>query len=398
MVIINKIKNINFYENNTIKNKILNKEIEELNNNPSFALVTLFFKYIKEDFYNFGSLSIFKSYFEENSNEYLNYLLNLQEIKNTMIANKYISSELLNKIKIFANKLDEMKKNNTCEESEDFKNNLKNYNNYKEKIEKYTPDLKSNLSNYDNFGQKNDLTNLDEIETLCPNLIFDFFDEEDETEPEGPDRISSYLLKYTHAIYASIKDLNVTVETSYCHDQLKLNFLNYLEKDLNFYSLTSQKKFYYYYYIQEVSDKKNTYGLFVYSNMDKIKFAFYDPKTGLKEFNYNEYSKFNLQFTKLIRNYGKNYSSFRLKIDSSTKKVIPKNIMNMEGLLLLLNQSSNNYIDFINNLKCFFFIGSKKEDYNFCKSVIASQNTALSHESIANDFFIKFTNCFNKIF
>ncbi|MBX9838787.1 MAG: hypothetical protein K2X69_10810, partial [Silvanigrellaceae bacterium] len=150
-------------------------------------------------------------------------------------------------------------------------------------------------------------------------------------------------------------------------------------------------------YIQEVSNKKNTYGLFIYSNMNKIQFAFYDPKIGIKEFNYNEYSKFKNQFSKLISNYGKNYTSFRLKIDSSTKKITPKNIMNLEGLLTLLSQSSNNYIDYINNSKCFILIGSKKEDYNFCKSILASQKTDLSHESIGNEFFIKYTNYIHKV-
>ncbi len=77
---------------NLIKKNILSldtfqnsKEImDDLLKNPSFSLVCLFLKFIKEDYFTYGELSSFKNFFEEKKLEYVNFLIKCQELKNNV--------------------------------------------------------------------------------------------------------------------------------------------------------------------------------------------------------------------------------------------------------------------------------------------------------------------------
>ena len=55
--------------------------LDELLINPSFSLVSLFLKFIQDDYYKYGDLCIFKSYFEEKIHDCLEYLLKAQQLK-----------------------------------------------------------------------------------------------------------------------------------------------------------------------------------------------------------------------------------------------------------------------------------------------------------------------------
>lgn len=58
------------------------KEImDDLVKNPSFSLVCLFLKFIKDDYFTYGELSSFKNFFDEKKLEYINFLIKCQEMK-----------------------------------------------------------------------------------------------------------------------------------------------------------------------------------------------------------------------------------------------------------------------------------------------------------------------------
>jgi hypothetical protein len=372
-----------------------NEELKEFINNQSFSLVTLFLKFIKEDYFTYGDLSIFKSYFEENCKDHIHYLLNLQEIKKSIIDNGYISGQLVSNIKKSADKLEEMKKHKVNEESEEFKRNKEKYSFWQNQIGNYVPDLKNNLTQYDNLGQEKDLSNLDGFQAKYENIIHNFFDEKaNEDELEGFDRVSSYLRRYNHAIYASIKDTNIVLETTYCHDQTQFNFLKDLDFDIQ--KVGIHKSFSYYYYIQEVSGNKNTYGIFVYFRFEKIHLVFYNPQTGLKEFSQHELPQFKEIFGKLIKKYGKNYCSFRLKLQLAKKKIKFKSTVNEASLITILNLSAKNYMDHIQNKKIKFKNSIQKEEYNFCQNIL--KNYPVNQQPItANVFFLKFSELIQKM-
>ena len=371
-------------------------QLNEFINNQSFSLVTLFLKFIKEDYFTYGDLSIFKSYFEDNCQSYMPYLLNLQEIKSSIIDNGYISNHLVNNIKKSADKLEEMKKQRINEESKEYISNQKEYNSYQKQIYSYVPDLKNNLSQYDNLGQIKDLSNLDKFQSKYENLINNFFNlKKNEDELEGFDKVSSYLMRYNNAIYASIKDTNIILETTYCHTQNQFKFLDDLDFDIP--KIAIHKNFSYYYYIQEVSGDKNTYGIFIYFRFEKIHLVFYNPQTGLKEFSYNELPKFKDIFSRLIKKYGKNYCSFRLKLQTKNKKIDLKSTINQAGLISILNLSAKNYMDHIYNKKRKFMNSIQKDDLNFCDGILKNSNLNNASSVISNIFFIKFSELIQKL-
>lgn len=74
---------------NLIKKNILSLDgiknsklvVDELVKNPSFSLVCLFLKFLREDYFTYGELASFKNFFEEKKGEYTNFLLKSQEVK-----------------------------------------------------------------------------------------------------------------------------------------------------------------------------------------------------------------------------------------------------------------------------------------------------------------------------
>ncbi|WGL59021.1 hypothetical protein QEJ31_10870 [Pigmentibacter sp. JX0631] len=77
---------------NLIKKHILTLEpiknskgiVDELVKNSSFALVCLFLKFVKEDYFTYGELSSFKMFFEEKRLDYINFLIKCQETKHNI--------------------------------------------------------------------------------------------------------------------------------------------------------------------------------------------------------------------------------------------------------------------------------------------------------------------------
>ena len=55
--------------------------VDELVKNSSFALVCLFLKFVREDYFTYGELSSFKLFFEEKRLDYINFLIKCQETK-----------------------------------------------------------------------------------------------------------------------------------------------------------------------------------------------------------------------------------------------------------------------------------------------------------------------------
>nr|BFD33054.1 hypothetical protein GTC16762_26720 [Pigmentibacter ruber] len=77
---------------NLIKKHILTLEsiknskgiVDELVKNSSFALVCLFLKFVREDYFTYGELSSFKIFFEEKRLDYINFLIKCQETKHNI--------------------------------------------------------------------------------------------------------------------------------------------------------------------------------------------------------------------------------------------------------------------------------------------------------------------------
>ncbi len=310
-----------------------NTQLNEFINNKSFSKVTLFLKFIQEDYFTYGNLSIFKSYFEKNCNDHI------------------------------------------------WKNNRLGQ----------APEQKNNSYQYSNLEQIKEQSNLDKFQFNYEKIIHNFFGEETQTKySEELNRVSWYLMKYNHAISALIKEPNIVLETAYCHTQTQFNFLNELDFDIQ--KLTIHKNFSYYYYIQEVSGNNNTYGIFVYFRFEKFHLVFYNPHSELNEFSSDEYPIFKETFNSIIHKYGKNYCSFRLKLQS-VNKTIP---INEESLISILNLSANNFTDYLQNKKTKYLKSLQKEEVNFCQNILKNSN-ATSSSAIANIFFIKYSEIIQKI-
>ncbi len=384
------------------------EKFEEWWQSPSFSFVILFFKFIKEDYYHTGDISIFKSYFEENCQEFQKYLINVQEINNTIVKNNYISTSLMNpakdmqkKLLAMSEKMEEYRRNNLAI-SEELNQNLtyeqRRFQKFNEEtLGKYTPDLKSLLSNYDTLGQTTDLTNLDTILASKNGyaLLDTFFDPDEESELEGADRISAFLLRFTHAIYGALKDPYVVIESNNCHFQNEFLFFTSFEKDLK--NFQNVKKGGYFYLIQEISNAKLTYGMFVYFKFKKVKFYFYHPNQGVLEFSHEDIYKFKQFFTNLSKIYGKNYCSFRIYIPEKIKHKETNEEIISATLFTILKQSAYSYKEYIQANKYYFLSTELREENKYCDDILSQLSNEENVTKTISQFFIKFSEFIFKL-
>lgn len=408
-----KIKSFNpksCYKKNFIQHNQFDQEkFSEWLHSPSFSFVILFFKFIREDFFQTGDLSFFKSYFQENCKEFQHYLINIQEIKNTVIRNNYISSDLLRPAKEMQEKLIEMSNKIRQIESqgelvqvemqEEFAATQRRFQKFNETtLGKYTPDLKSLLSNYDTLGQTSDLTNLDSILDLKngAELLETFFDASEESELEGVDRASAFLLRVTHGIYAALQDQNMIVQTNYCHFQHEIPFLTSFEEDLRYFA--QEKKGCYFYLLQEVNNLKLSYGIFVFYRFAKLHICFYNPSQGVSEFSSLEFPKFKFLLEKILKNYGNNYCSFRIflpnKIQENYKQ---REEINSATLFTIIKQSAYSYKESLQEINSFFSSYEQKETLKFCNSVLNQLANQEGVIAVVTEFFAKFSEFIFKI-
>ena len=408
-----KIKNLvksEFRNNSMCKNNQLDQD-KFMNwiESPSYSFVILFFKFIKEDFYQTGDLSFFKTYFEDNCKEFQNYLVNLQEINTTIVKNSYISSDLIRPAKEMHQKLLQMKNNISDlerqeleisdEMREEFSFEQRRFQMFSENtVGKYTPDLKSLLSSYDTLGQTNDLTNLDAIIKSKNGfeLLDTFFSSDDGTELEGADRASAYLLRFTHSLYGSLQDQNIVIQTSYCHFQKEFSFYNELEKDLRQYN--SDKKGCYFYFIHEVNNLKLNYGLFVYYKFKKMQICFYHPNQGITELSYTELPKFKTILEKIFKKNGDNYCSFRIFLPLKDKNtLIGKEELISATLFTVVKQSAYSYKEFIQTQKSFFLSSEQKCILNYCNEILTQSADEDGIIFVVTLFYSKFSDFIFKI-
>ncbi len=375
---------------------------------PSFSFVILFFKFIKEDYYQTGDISFFKTYFEENCQEFQKYLINVQEINKTIVKNNYISTNLMNpakemqkKLLAMSEKMEEYKLENIAisdELKQNFSNEQKRFQKFNEDtLGKYTPDLKSLLSNYDTLGQTTDLTNLDTIlaSKNGNNLLDSFFDSNEESELEGADRVSAFLLRYTHAIYGALKDPNIIIESNNCHFQDEFLFYSSFENDLK--KFQREKKGGYFYLIQEMSNLKLTYGIFVYHKFNKIKIYFYHPNQGIFEFSYDDIYKFKHFFEKLSKKHAKNYCSFRIYIPARQKNNPTNEEVISATLFTILKQSAYSYKEYIQSNKYYFLSSELREDNKYCEAILCQLSNVENVTKTISEFFLKFSEFIFKI-
>ena len=374
---------------------------------PSFSFVILFFKFIKEYFYQTGDLSFFKTYFEDNCKEFQNYLVNLHEINNTVVKNSYISSDLMRpaqemqqKLVQMTSKISELEKQGfeiSREMRDEISYEQRRFQKFNEDtLGKYTPDLKSLLSSYDTLGQTNDLTNLDAIlkSRNGSELLDTFFSSDDEYELEGVDRASAYLLRCTHALYGSIQDQNIAIQTSYCHFQKEFNFYNELEKDIRQYSI--DKKGCYFYFLHEVNNSKLNYGLFVYHKFKKMQICFYYPNQGITELSGSELPKFKAILEKIFKKNGDNYCSFRIFLPMKDKAItLGSEELLSATLFTIVKQSAYSFKEYIQSLKTFFLSSEQKAILAFCNELLTY---TADEDGITNSVTLFYSNFSDFIF
>jgi hypothetical protein len=313
---------------NTIKKNHLSKNsikstkpiLEDLIHQPSFSLVSLFLKFIENDFYAYGDLSLFKSYFDNNIQQSFDYLIQTQKLKKDIYSNK-ISFD---------------------------KNEIENQNT-------------SNIS----------LNNKIQI-------------------PEF--KINDYI-NYEQCIKEQIQNKNILYDDSDCHNQENNPFINKLEKDVQ--NLIQDKSYSNFYFIQDLSQKQNTYGLFVYYRFEKCQIVFYNPKIGLKLFELNELSYLNENINKLLNKDNNYYFSFKLKILHEKNETVINHKLNETSFQSILLKSIKEYTNFINSKKTTYLSSNSKEDYLYCQTLLKRE--WLDTNVIFSEFFTKYSGLIHKL-
>lgn len=301
---------------NTIKKNHLSKNsikgtkpiLDDLIHQPSFSLVSLFLKFIENDFYAYGDLSLFKSYFENNIQQSFDYLIQTQKLKKDIHSNKITFD----------------------------KNEIENSRNNQIKIPEF--------------------------------------------------KINDYI-NYEKCIKEQIQNKNIIYDDTDCHNQENNPFINKLEKDVQ--NLIQDKNYSNFYFIQDLSQKQNTYGLFVYYRFEKCQIVFYNPKTGLKLFELNELSFLNENINKLINKDNNYYFSFKLKILHEKNELVVNYRLNETSFQSILLKSVKEYTNFINSKKTAYLSSTSKEDYLYCQTLLKKE--WLDTSAIFSEFFTKYS-------
>ncbi|KAB8039782.1 hypothetical protein GCL60_05835 [Silvanigrella paludirubra] len=313
---------------NTIKKNHLSKNsikstkpiLEDLIHQPSFSLVSLFLKFIENDFYAYGDLSLFKSYFENNIQQSFDYLIQTQKLKKDIYSNKIAFDE----------------------------NEIENQNS-------------SNISH-------NNQIQIPEF------------------------KINDYI-NYEKCIKEQIQNKNIIYDDTDCHNQENNPFINKLEKDVQ--NLIQDKSYSNFYFIQDLSQKQNTYGLFVYYRFEKCQIVFYNTKTGLKLFELNELSFLNENINKLLNKDNNYYFSFKLKILHEKNETVVNHKLNETIFQSILLKSIKEYTNFINSKKTTYLSSNSKEDYLYCQTILKKE--WLDTNVIFSEFFTKYSSLIHKL-
>ncbi|WP_397601244.1 hypothetical protein [Silvanigrella sp.] len=294
--------------------------MDDLIHQPSFSLVSLFLKFIENDFYAYGDLSLFKSYFEDNIQKSFDYLIQTQKFKKDIYSNKIAFD----------------------------KNEIDNHN----------------------------LTNVSH-----------------HLQIQIPENIKNDFINYTHCITEQIQNKNILFENTDCHNQENNSFLNKLEKDIQ--NLIKDKNYSNFYFIQDLSQKQNTYGLFVYYRFDNCQLVFYNPKMGLKLFELNELSFLIENINKLLKKDNHYYSTFKLKILHEKNEAAVNYKLNETSFQSILLKSIKEYINFINSKKTNYLSSTSKEDYFYCQTLLKKEWSDTN--VIFSEFFTKYSGLIHKL-
>ncbi|APJ03002.1 hypothetical protein [Silvanigrella aquatica] len=360
-----------------------------LQDNNLFLKVSLFFKFIKEDFqknesmcdvnhssfidfynelpqnYMFNNIEKYYTIMKNNNTPYL-----IQQEKENTIS-KAIEFENIFGISLFDESCDvSLMTDEVRKKYEAEKNKLLS------KLKKFgdiSTDLNIIYNEYNSVGTRKNLTNLDNL----PESFFEKFLENysDKNENLTEEENVYYLLdRYNNLINAIKQDLNAQIETKYCHTKFELPFIKYFETDLLRISNKINLTYSYFYFINTVSDKNKSYGIYLYIKFDKPYVIFYIPDVGIKKYNYRNLSSFKKDFNSVINNYGENYFSFRVKIKPQMTQTIP--FSSLETNLSIIRESSHQYKVFVN-----------KKNKLFLNSIESTENIFV--EKIRNKFKLK---------
>ncbi|APJ03025.1 hypothetical protein [Silvanigrella aquatica] len=172
----------------------------------------------------------------------------------------------------------------------------------------------------------------------------------------------------------------------------KMDFLNDL--DIDFQKISLFKSFSYFYIIQDNSESKNTYGIYIYSRFGKTSLIFYNPLTKIEEFKENDIDRFKEDFKTIIQDYEDKFFTNRTKLEHGKNK--SKNNIEKEDLLAIIYNSSKKYMEYIQNKKYRIIPIIIKEEYLFCKEIVDKIESRFE-TVVINSFFANFSKVIQKM-
>jgi len=371
-----------------------------------FLSVTLFLKFIKEDFQKNGDILEFDLYYKEHNSSFASYSEHIQEQRFSIMNNSYVPSKIQNKFDIINRRRIEFEKTYNCDKSgpnlaamsnEERLKCEKEAREIQKKYDKYNntaANLKDLYTLYNTTGQKKDLTNFVELK---PATLENFLEENDKDLLFGEDKINDFLLRSTSLIYSVVQDRNLRIVSTHCHTQHEAPFLRKLDQDIECFSIYKNLDFSYFYYIQEVSSSKKMYGIFLYARLNDPQLVFYYPNKGIEQFSIRNISNFKKMFQRLIKNYGGNYCSFKIKIKIKSSRFEIQPLTTQYFYENIIIDSCKKYLQFINKygLKL-----DKQEtsDKILCENFVTISSSKLYDKRVfVSQFLIKLLD-FNKLF
>ncbi|RDB35226.1 MAG: hypothetical protein DCC88_11240 [Spirobacillus cienkowskii] len=209
---------------------------------------------------------------------------------------------------------------------------------------------------------------------------------------------SSYLKEYKELIKQTVTSPNTFVENAYLYSHKDFSFVRYLISDVENFKRNSgfiedkqESTYCHFYFIQEVTGKRNSYGIFAFKKYDNRFFVLYDPHSGIKEYSFQEIAIFEDDFKNIIKTNNNSYCSFKIKFIAN-KKVFFNTKENF--LKHLIYVSTKKYLNSIkdNIVKYNLGIGINNKEHHFVINYIKlyTKKTVTNDIEILNLFFENF--------
>ncbi|WP_338635261.1 hypothetical protein [Spirobacillus cienkowskii] len=392
-------------ENNEKSNCTDSLATNKLKSCNDFLSVTLFLKFIKEDFQKNGDLLEFDLYYKENNSSFASYSEHIQEQRFSIMNNSYVPSKIQKKVDSINRRRIEFEKTYhfdtsgpnldamSNEERLRYENEAREIQKKYDKYNNTAANLKDLYTLYNITGQKKELTNFVE---LNPATLENFLEENDADVLFGEDKINDFLLRSTSLIYSVVQDRNLRIVSTHCHTQHEAPFLRKLEQDIECFSIYKNLDYSYFYYIQEVSNSKKIYGIFLYARFNEPHLVFYYPNKGIEQFSIRNISNFRKMFQRLINNYGGNYCSFKIKIKSLKFEI--QSLTTQYFYENIIIESCKKYLLFLNTKKALLLNQQEKSDKSLCENFVTNSSSKFYDKRIfVSQFLIKLLD-FNKLF